>query len=73
MVEAGVAPETLVGIEREASFLDLLAARFPGVRVVRGDARSLTRLLERNQVGPVKAVVWRYRRSSPAPGLPRAA
>ncbi len=57
LVDAGVAPETLVAIEREASFSDLLAARFPGVHVVRGDARALTRVLERTQVGPVKAVV----------------
>jgi phosphatidylethanolamine/phosphatidyl-N-methylethanolamine N-methyltransferase len=57
LVEAGVAPETLVAIEREASFCTLLAARFPGVRVVRGDARALKHQLERNRVGPVKAVV----------------
>ncbi len=35
---------------------EVLAARFPGVHVVRGDARALPRVLERNQVGPVKAV-----------------
>ncbi len=55
--EAGVAPASLVAIEREASFCALLAARFPGARVVRGDARALERLLERNRVGAVKAVV----------------
>jgi phosphatidylethanolamine/phosphatidyl-N-methylethanolamine N-methyltransferase len=57
LLEAGVAPDALVAIEREASFCALLAARFPGARVVRGDARALERLLERNQVGAVKAVV----------------
>ncbi len=57
LVDAGVAPETLVAIEREASFCALLAARFPGVRVVRGDSRALKRLLAHNPVGPVKAVV----------------
>jgi phosphatidylethanolamine/phosphatidyl-N-methylethanolamine N-methyltransferase len=57
LLEAGVAPDALVAIEREASFGALLAVRFPGVRVVRGDARVLERLLERNQVGAVKAVV----------------
>ncbi len=57
LLEAGVAPDALVAIEREASFCVLLAARFPGARVVRGDARMLERLLERNQVGTVKAVV----------------
>ncbi|MHA1151947.1 MAG: class I SAM-dependent methyltransferase [Alphaproteobacteria bacterium] len=57
LLEAGVAPAALVAIEREASFCALLAARFPGARVVRGDARALGRVLERNGVGAVKAVV----------------
>ena len=57
LVDVGVAPETLVAIECEASFCALLAARFPGVRVVQGDARALKRLLTHNEVGPVKAVV----------------
>jgi phosphatidylethanolamine/phosphatidyl-N-methylethanolamine N-methyltransferase len=57
LLKAGVVPGTLIAIEREASFCALLAARFPGARVVRGDARALERLLERNQVGAVKAVV----------------
>ncbi len=57
LLEAGVAPDALVAIEREASFCALLAARFPGIRVVPGDARALERLLERNEVGAVKAVV----------------
>ncbi len=57
LLEAGVAPAALVAIEREASFCALLAARFPGARVVRGDARALGRVLERNGIGAVKAVV----------------
>lgn len=57
LLEAGVEPDALVAIEREASFCALLVARFPGARVVRGDARALERLLERNQVGAIKAVV----------------
>lgn len=57
LLEAGVAPDALVAIEREASFGALLAVRFPGVRVVRGDARALKRVLKRNQIGAVKAVV----------------
>ncbi len=57
LLEAGVAPDALVAIEREASFCAVLAARFPGARVVRGDARALERVLEQNQIGAVKAVV----------------
>ncbi len=57
LVEAGVAPESLIAIEREAAFCTLLAARFPEVRVIRGDARALKHQLERIRVGPVKAVV----------------
>ena len=57
LLEAGVAPEALVAIEREASFCALLAARFPGVRVVRGDARALEPLLAQAGVGQAKAVV----------------
>ncbi len=57
LLEAGVAPDALVAIEREASFGALLAVRFPEVRVIRGDARALERVLEQNQIGAVKAVV----------------
>ncbi len=57
LLAAGVAPETLVAVEREALFCALLAERFPEVRVVRGDARSLEFLLKQAGVGPVKAIV----------------
>ena len=57
LLAAAVAPETQVVIEREAPFCALLAQRFPGVRVVRGDARALEFLLEQAGVGPVKAIV----------------
>ena len=57
LLAAGVTPEALVAIEREASFCALLEARFPEVRVVRGDARALEPLLKQAGVGQVKAVV----------------
>ncbi len=57
LLEAGVAPEALVVIEREASLCALLAARFPEVRVVQGDARALEPLLAQAGVGQAKAVV----------------
>jgi len=57
LIAAGVAPDQLVAIERNASFCNLLRRRFPGVRIVWGDARAMESLLKRNGTGPVKAVV----------------
>ncbi len=57
LLEAGVAPEDLVAIEREVPFCAMLAARYPDVRVVRGDARALKPLIAQAGVGRVKAVV----------------
>jgi phosphatidylethanolamine/phosphatidyl-N-methylethanolamine N-methyltransferase len=57
LLGAGLAPETLIAVEREASFCNLLAERFPDIQVLRGDARALELLLKQAGVGPVKAVV----------------
>ncbi len=56
LLKAGVAPGQLVAIERNASFCKLLRERFPGVRIVSGEARALEPLLQQAGVGPVKAV-----------------
>ncbi len=56
LLEAGVAPCRLVAIERNASFCKLLRERFPGVRIVSGEARALEPLLQQAGVGPLKAV-----------------
>ena len=56
LLEAGVAPGQLVAIERNASFCKLLRERFPGVRIVSGEARALESLLQQAGVGPLKAV-----------------
>jgi phosphatidylethanolamine/phosphatidyl-N-methylethanolamine N-methyltransferase len=57
LLESGIARENLVVIEREPALVNLLRARFPGVRVIRGDARHMASLIEQAGVGPVKAVV----------------
>lgn len=57
LLTAGVAPNQLIAVERSAPFCKLLRERFPGVRIVSGDARALERLLARKAAGPVKAVV----------------
>ncbi len=56
LLDVGVAPGQLVTIERDASFCKLLRERFPGVRIVSGEARALKPLLQQAGVGPVKAV-----------------
>ncbi len=57
LLESGIAPGDIVVVELEAALCRLLRQRFPEVRVMRGDARDLPRLLERNGIGLVKAVV----------------
>lgn len=57
LLRAGTAPEDLVVVEREAKLCRIIRARFPGVRVLRADARDLERLLREAGVERVKAVV----------------
>ena len=57
-LEKGVADShDIVVIEREASLCAFLSARFPGIRVLHGDARNLEGLLEKAGVDRVKAIV----------------
>jgi phosphatidylethanolamine/phosphatidyl-N-methylethanolamine N-methyltransferase len=57
LVERAADTTEIVVIEREPSLCTLLAARFPGIRVLQGDAEDLGALLSEAGVGPVKAVV----------------
>lgn len=57
ILAAGVAPADLIVIERESALCEVIAARFPGVRVLHADARDLGALLRRAGVDRVKAVV----------------
>lgn len=41
LIERGVAPERIISIEYSPDFCQLLAQRFPGITVVRGDAYDL--------------------------------
>ncbi|HEX7970510.1 MAG TPA: rRNA adenine N-6-methyltransferase family protein, partial [Stellaceae bacterium] len=45
LLEAGLAPERLVVVERDERLYRLLRTRFPSVRVVQGDAAQLVALL----------------------------
>jgi phosphatidylethanolamine/phosphatidyl-N-methylethanolamine N-methyltransferase len=57
LLDAGIAPERLVVVERDEALHNLLVKRFPGVRVLRGDAAHLTGLLRPLGIKRVSAVV----------------
>ena len=57
LIENASDPGRIVVVEREASLCRLLRKRFPFIRVIRGDARNLERLIAGEDIGPVKAVV----------------
>jgi phosphatidylethanolamine/phosphatidyl-N-methylethanolamine N-methyltransferase len=46
LIERGVAPERIIAVEYSPDFCRLLAERFPGITVVRGDAYDLDRTLD---------------------------
>lgn len=46
LLEQGIAPERLVLVEYDAGFCKLLAKRFPGVRIIQGDAYDLPATLK---------------------------
>lgn len=41
LIERGVAPERIIAIEYSPDFCQLLAERFPGITIIRGDAYDL--------------------------------
>lgn len=57
LIENASDPSEIIVVEREASLCRLLRKRFPLIRVIRGDARDLERLITRADIGPLKAVV----------------
>ena len=57
LIEHGVSPEQLVLVEYEAAFCRLLSQRFPGVRVLQGDAYTLPRTLADLSGRPIRAIV----------------
>jgi phosphatidylethanolamine/phosphatidyl-N-methylethanolamine N-methyltransferase len=52
LLERGVRPERIVAVEYNPEFCDMLRARYPGVRVVEGDAFDLTTTLVGVHDGP---------------------
>ncbi|MEO3429134.1 methyltransferase domain-containing protein [Pelagibius sp. CAU 1746] len=57
LLEAGVPSNRIAVVERDPGFARVIAARFPEVTLLQGDAAELRRLLRDAGIGPVKAVV----------------
>lgn len=57
LAERAAAGDEIVVVEREASLCARLAERFPGIRVICGDAENLDELVSAAGIGPVKAIV----------------
>jgi len=57
LLEAGVPAGQLIAIERNDVFCHRLRERFPGVRILPGEADALQQLLDDAGIGEVKAVV----------------
>ncbi len=57
LLKAGVPSDRIAVVERDPGFARMIAARFPDVTVLQGDAAELRRLLRNAGIGPVKAVV----------------
>lgn len=57
ILETGVPADRLIVVERDPVLHRHLAARYPEVRVLLGDAMHLQQLLRREGIAPVKAIV----------------
>jgi phosphatidylethanolamine/phosphatidyl-N-methylethanolamine N-methyltransferase len=68
LLDAGIPRDKLIVVELEEVFHRMLVARFPGVRVLQGDARELAALLRRHGIERVGAIVS----GLPLAAMPRA-
>lgn len=57
ILASGVSAEKLIVVERDPMLHKHLVERFPGVKVLLGDAVHLPSLLKRHGIAPVKAIV----------------
>ncbi|MSO71418.1 MAG: hypothetical protein EXQ88_05325 [Alphaproteobacteria bacterium] len=56
LLDAGIAPEDLIVIEREPELFTILRKRFPQLAVIKADARDLAGVLRAHGITRVKAV-----------------
>jgi len=57
LLKAGTHPEKLIVVERDPTLHKVLQERYPGVKVLLGDAAKLQPLLKREGIDHVKAIV----------------
>ena len=57
LLAQGLSPENLVIVERDANFCHLLRNRFPGVRILHADAKTLRGILASEGIEQPRAVV----------------
>jgi len=57
LLKAGTPPEKLIVVERDPTLHKVLQERYPGVKVLLGDAAKLQPLLKREGIDHVKAIV----------------
>lgn len=57
LLATGLSPKNLIIVERDEGFARLLAGKFPEVRVLRGDASRLDRLLRHEGITEVSRIV----------------
>jgi len=57
LIAAIANPGDLVVVEKEPSLCRILRGRFPGLRIIEGDARRLRALIEGSAASPVRAIV----------------
>src|ERR1051326_5906773 len=57
LIARGIAPERMVAIEWDANFAKTIAAEFPGVKVIRGDAFDLVGTLPKRGLEQFAAIV----------------
>jgi phosphatidylethanolamine/phosphatidyl-N-methylethanolamine N-methyltransferase len=57
ILKAGTHPEKLIVVERDPTLHKVLQERYPGVKVLLGDAAKLQPLLKREGIDHVKAIV----------------
>ncbi len=57
LLSRGVSEQELVVVEKDPLLAAELSRRFPGLRIIQGDAAHLTKLLGELRVGPVNQVV----------------